>query len=126
MFPTYSSIDLTIGIKIRFNAKIFDISGGEDYGSVFTISAKYDNSDFAVFSLTQPIVKSTSCNDKKWHFWETIVYKYTVRVYCDEKLEYIYSRIDSQETWDLDYVSPFLAIGAHYPRTSLPGCLAVI
>jgi len=111
------SIDLTTGTKIRFNAKIFDIIGGKHHGSVFALSVKYDGSDSAVFTFNQPRLASTSCNDAKWHSWETVVYKNTVRVYCDGTLVLSHSRTDSQKTWKVHDDSPFLVLGAHFSNT---------
>jgi len=107
------AIPLSWGTRVRFDAQIHDIATGDHYGSVFALSVKYDNSDSAVFTLTEPIWKSTPCNDSSWHSWDTIVYDDSVRVYCDEQLVYNHVRTDNQKTWEKDE-SPLMAIGAHY------------
>jgi len=111
------SIDLTTGIKIRFNAKIFDITGGINHGTVMDISVKYNGSDSGVFTFNQPKLASTSCNDAKWHVWETVVYKNTVRLFCDETLVHTHSRTDSQKTWKVNDGTPFLVLGAHFANS---------
>jgi len=113
VFPT-KSIDLAGGVRIQFDSKIFDISAGAHYGSLFTLSVKYDGPNKELFLFKQAQLASTPCNDAKWHSWETVVYSGTVRVYCDEALVHTHARSDSQLTWNVGDDSPFFVVGAHF------------
>jgi len=113
VYPT-KSIDLTESATVCFDAMIFDIAGGNHYGSVYTLSVKHDGSNREVFTFNHQRLASTACNDGKWHSWKTMVYSDTVRVYCDEALVHTHERVDSQKNWNARDGSPFLVLGAHY------------
>jgi len=125
VFPT-TSIDLFGGVRIKFDSKIFNISKGVQYGSLFTLSVKYDSPNQNLFSFNQAKLASTPCNDAKWHSWETVVYNNTVRVYCDEALVHIHARTDSQETWNLGDNSPFFVVGAHFSNRYFSRCHMIL
>jgi len=125
VFPT-TSIDLAGGVRIKFDSKIFDISAGANYGSLFTLLVKYDWPNQKLFSFNQAKLASTPCNDAKWHSWETVVYNSTVRVYCDEALVHIHERTDSQKTWNVGDNSPFFVVGAHFSNRYYSRCHMIL
>jgi len=112
IYPS-KAVELSSGTRIRFDAQIFDIATGKHYGSVFALSVKYDQSK-EIFTLTQPILKTTPCNDASWHSWEVVVHSDSVSVYCDGHLVYNHKRTDTQKIWQPDDKAPFFAIGAHW------------
>jgi len=111
--PSFS-IDLSMVIKIRFDARVDYIAAGSKHGALLALSVKYDESNSQIFTLTQPIWASTSCADNQWHSWELIVYFDALEVYCDQTLVWHHARKDTQDSWEVRDESPFLAFGAFY------------
>jgi len=113
IFPLFP-IDLTGVARVRLDIKINDITGGAQYGSIFTLGAKYDECGRELFTLTQHMWQTTVCANNKWHSWEIVLLPDAIEIHCDEVTVWNHIRVDSQDSWEKGDESPYLAIGGFY------------